>query len=153
MLHHIQDGDNVGSQTGHVTPDSQTGSLCTGSDTSLFFLLLMLLRSICRQAWNQSDKFDLAIILFADVSPTYSKRWAKRRKNNKIIARRSNLSDWVIQVVSKLLIQTKKNLTGCASGETCDQEHSRCGWTNNPATWPGVLGRKVRGYPGLFSSK
>jgi len=34
MPHHIQDGDNVGSQLSHVTPDSQSGSLCTGSDTS-----------------------------------------------------------------------------------------------------------------------
>jgi len=68
MPHHIQDGDNVGSQPGHVTPDSQSGSLCTGSDTSLFFLLLMLLRSICHQVSNQSDKFDLAIIIFADVA-------------------------------------------------------------------------------------
>jgi len=73
MPHHIQDGDKVGSQPGHVTPDSLSGSLCAGSDTSLFFLLLMLLRSIC-QVSNQSDKFDLAIILFADVSPTYSSR-------------------------------------------------------------------------------
>jgi len=34
MPHHIEDGDNVGSQSGHVTPDSQSGRLCTGSDTS-----------------------------------------------------------------------------------------------------------------------
>ena len=74
QCHHIQDGDNVGSQTGHVTPDSQSGSLCIGSDTSVFFLLLMLLRCICHQVSNQSDKFDLAIILFADVSPTYSSK-------------------------------------------------------------------------------
>jgi len=33
--HHIEDGDNVGSsQSSHVAPDSQSGSLCTGSDTS-----------------------------------------------------------------------------------------------------------------------
>ena len=36
MPHHIKDGDNVGSQPGHVTPDSQSGSLCMGSDTSRF---------------------------------------------------------------------------------------------------------------------
>jgi len=36
-LHHDEDGDNVvGSQPGHVTPDSQSGSLCTGSDISRF---------------------------------------------------------------------------------------------------------------------
>jgi len=49
MPHNIQGGDNVDSQPGHVTPHSRSGSLCTGSDTSLFFLLLMLLRSICHQ--------------------------------------------------------------------------------------------------------
>jgi len=32
MSHHIEDGDDVGSQRGHVTPDNQNGSLCTGSD-------------------------------------------------------------------------------------------------------------------------
>jgi len=63
MLHHIQDGDDVGSQPGHVTPDSHSGSLCTGSDTSLFFLLLTLLRSICHQVSDQSDKFDLLAII------------------------------------------------------------------------------------------
>jgi len=63
MPHHIQDGDNVCSQPGHVTPDSQSGSLCTGSDTSLFFLLLISLRSICHQDLNQSDKFDLLAIM------------------------------------------------------------------------------------------
>jgi len=36
MPHHIEDGNNVGSQPGHVTPDSQSGSLCTGSDTGSF---------------------------------------------------------------------------------------------------------------------
>jgi len=37
MLHHIEDGDRViGSQPGHVTPDGQSGSLCTGSDISRF---------------------------------------------------------------------------------------------------------------------
>ena len=36
MPHHIEDGDNVGSQPGHVTPDSQSGSLCTGTDASSF---------------------------------------------------------------------------------------------------------------------
>jgi len=31
---HIEDGDNVvSSHPGYVTPDSQSGSLCTGSDT------------------------------------------------------------------------------------------------------------------------
>jgi len=65
MPHYIQDGDNVGSQPGYVIPDSKSGSLCTGNDTSLFFLLLMLLHSICHQVSNQSDEFDLAIILFA----------------------------------------------------------------------------------------
>jgi len=40
----------------------------------------------------------------------------------------------VIQVVSKVLILIKKkNLVGCVSDEACDQEHSKCGWTNNPA--------------------
>jgi len=39
MPHHIEDGDNVAdSQPGHVTPDSQSGSLCTGSDTSRFLV-------------------------------------------------------------------------------------------------------------------
>jgi len=61
--HHVQDGDNVGSQPGHITPDSQSGSICTGSDISLFFLLLMLLRSICHQVSNQSDKLDLLAII------------------------------------------------------------------------------------------
>ena len=62
MPHHIEDGDNVAdSQPGHVTPDSQSGSLCTGSDTSRF-------------------------------------------------------------------------LVGCVSDEACDQEHSKLGWTNDPAT-------------------
>jgi len=36
MQHHIEDGDNVGSQPGHVAPDSQSGSLCAGSGTSRF---------------------------------------------------------------------------------------------------------------------
>ena len=37
MPHHIQDGDNaVCSQPGHVTPDNQSGSLSTRSDTSRF---------------------------------------------------------------------------------------------------------------------
>ena len=36
MPHHIEDGDNVGSQPGHVTPYSQSGSLCTGGDISRF---------------------------------------------------------------------------------------------------------------------
>jgi len=37
MPHHIQDGDNVVcSQPGHVTPDNQSGSLSTRSDTSRF---------------------------------------------------------------------------------------------------------------------
>jgi len=34
MSHHIEDGDNVGSQPGHVTPDSQSGILCAGSNIS-----------------------------------------------------------------------------------------------------------------------
>jgi len=37
MPHHIEDGDNVGSQPGHVAPDTQSGgSLCAGSDTSRY---------------------------------------------------------------------------------------------------------------------
>ena len=37
MQHHIEDGDNVGSsQPSHVAPDSQSGSLCAGSDISCF---------------------------------------------------------------------------------------------------------------------
>jgi len=36
MQHHIEDGDNVGSQPGHIAPDSQSGSVCAGSDTSRF---------------------------------------------------------------------------------------------------------------------
>jgi len=36
MPHHIDDGNNLSSQPGHFTPDSQSGSLCTGSDTSSF---------------------------------------------------------------------------------------------------------------------
>jgi len=32
MQHHIEDDDSVDSQPGHVTPDSQSRSLCTGSD-------------------------------------------------------------------------------------------------------------------------
>jgi len=41
----------------------------------------------------------------------------------------------VIQAVSKMLILTKnRNLVGCVSDEARDQEHSKCGKTNNPAT-------------------
>jgi len=36
MPHHIEDGDNVGSQPGHVASKSQSGSLCAGSDTSRY---------------------------------------------------------------------------------------------------------------------
>jgi len=37
MPHHIEDGDNVlSSQLGNVMPDSQSGSLCTGSDINRF---------------------------------------------------------------------------------------------------------------------
>jgi len=36
MPHHIEDGDNVDSQPGHVTPDSQSASLCMERDTSRF---------------------------------------------------------------------------------------------------------------------
>jgi len=36
MRHHIEDDDTVDSQPGYVTPDSQSRSLCTGSDTSHF---------------------------------------------------------------------------------------------------------------------
>ena len=36
MPYHIQDGDIVDSQPGHVTPESKSGSLCTGSDTDRF---------------------------------------------------------------------------------------------------------------------
>jgi len=36
MPHHIEDGDNVGNQPGHVAPDSQSGSLCAGSDVSRY---------------------------------------------------------------------------------------------------------------------
>jgi len=40
----------------------------------LFFLLLMLFRSICHQVSNQADKLALLaiILLLADVSRTYS---------------------------------------------------------------------------------
>jgi len=34
--HHIEDGENVDSQPGHVMPDNQSGRSCTGSDISLF---------------------------------------------------------------------------------------------------------------------
>jgi len=36
MPHHIEDDDSVDSQPDHVTPDSQSRSLCTGSDTNRF---------------------------------------------------------------------------------------------------------------------
>jgi len=36
MRHHIENGDSVDSQPGHVTSDSQSRSLCTGRDTSRF---------------------------------------------------------------------------------------------------------------------
>ena len=45
----------------------------------LFFLLLMLLRSICHQVSNQSDNFESLPIII--------------NYNNKIITKRSNLSD------------------------------------------------------------
>jgi len=32
MPHHIEDGPNIGSQPGHITPDKQSGRSCTGSD-------------------------------------------------------------------------------------------------------------------------
>jgi len=38
MPHYTEDGDN-GSQPDHVTPDSRSGSLCVGSDTSLTKML------------------------------------------------------------------------------------------------------------------
>jgi len=34
MPRHTEDDNNVGSQPGHVTPENQSGSLCTGSDIS-----------------------------------------------------------------------------------------------------------------------
>jgi len=37
MPHRIEGGENVvGSQPGHVTPDSQSGRLCTGDDRRRF---------------------------------------------------------------------------------------------------------------------
>jgi len=36
MPHYDEDGENIGSQPGYVAPDSQSGSLCTGSDVSRF---------------------------------------------------------------------------------------------------------------------
>jgi len=41
MPHYIEDCDNVGSQPGRVTPDSQSGSLCMGSDISRFEVLIL----------------------------------------------------------------------------------------------------------------
>jgi len=34
--HHIEDGDSVDTQPGHVTPASQSRRLCTGNDTNRF---------------------------------------------------------------------------------------------------------------------
>jgi len=36
MPYHIEDCDNLCSQPGHVTSDSQSRRLCTGNDTSRF---------------------------------------------------------------------------------------------------------------------
>jgi len=36
MPHHIEDGVSADSQPGHVTPESQSRRLCTGSDTNRF---------------------------------------------------------------------------------------------------------------------
>jgi len=36
MPHHLEDGYKVGTQASHVMSGSQSGSLCTGSDTSRF---------------------------------------------------------------------------------------------------------------------
>jgi len=36
LPHHVEGSNNVGSLPGHVTPDNQNGSLCTGSYISRF---------------------------------------------------------------------------------------------------------------------
>jgi len=52
-------------------------------------------------------------------------------------------------VISKLLSLTKKEAYS-ASDEACEDENSRfvgtIGLTNDPTTWPGVMGGKVRDY-------
>jgi len=42
MPNHNENGDNVGSQSGHVTPVKQSGSLCTGSDIRVVWKVLIL---------------------------------------------------------------------------------------------------------------
>ena len=52
-------------------------------------------------------------------------------------------------VISKLLSLTKKEAYS-ASDEACEDDNSKfvgtIGLTNDPGTWPGVMGRKVRNY-------
>jgi len=75
MPRHIQDGDNVDSQPGHVTPDSKSGSLCTGSDTSRFESVdsdrkgtlsdVYLMRHATKNTQNVGEQ---AILLLSQVS-------------------------------------------------------------------------------------
>ena len=88
MPHPIEDGDNVGNQTCDVEPDSQSRSLCTGSDISRFGSV-------------DSDKEGTS-------SHVHLVRHASMNTQN----------------VDEL---------------------------NYSATWPGVMSRNVREYPGLFS--
>jgi len=76
MTHHIEDGDNIiGRQPSHVKPDSQSGSLCTASDTSRFESVdsdkegtssdVHLMRHACKIIQKMDEQITL---LFSQVS-------------------------------------------------------------------------------------
>jgi len=55
-----------------------------------------------------------------------------------------------VKVISKVLGLTKEGRRAGASDESYEHKNSKfagtIGWTNDPATWPGVMNRNVRGY-------
>jgi len=75
MPHHIEDDDSVDSQPGRVTPDSQSRSLCTGSDASRFESVVSdkegtssdvhLMRHVSKNTHNLDEQM---ILLLSQVS-------------------------------------------------------------------------------------
>jgi len=60
MPHHTEDDDNVGSQPSHVTPGSQSGSLCMGSDKVVSKVLILTKkepRRMCEACEQENSKF------------------------------------------------------------------------------------------------
>ena len=53
----------------------------------------------------------------------------------------------VRKAISKLMSHNKEGTSSVsASDEACEDENSKIVRTNDPATWPGVMGWNVRGY-------